>query len=93
MARHVPWSTIGLMASMPLVMAHALEQPRPEAPREPTVFGAGVLSVGEVYRGCFAADGNTFYFFRKLGEPERYRIFVSPSDVSQGGSEGASGDP
>ncbi len=45
---------------------------------QPEVFGAGVLSVGEVYRGCFAADGRKFYFFKKV-KPERedYRIFVS----------------
>ena len=38
----------------------------------PEVFGAGVLSAGEVYRGCFAADGRTFLFFKKVGEGEEY---------------------
>lgn len=45
---------------------------------QPTLFGAGVLSVGEVYRGCFAQDGRTFYFFKKVTPGrEDYRIFVS----------------
>lgn len=45
---------------------------------EPEIFGAGVLSKGEVYRGCFAPDGRTFYFFKKVTPgQEDYRIFVS----------------
>lgn len=44
------------------------------------VFGAGVLSVGEVYRGCFSADGRTLFFFKKVGEGEQYRIFESHQD-------------
>ena len=45
---------------------------------QPAVFGAGVLSVGEVYRGCFAPDGRAFYFFKKVTPGrEDYRIFVS----------------
>lgn len=45
---------------------------------EPEVFGAGVLSKGEVYRGCFTPDGRSFYFFKKVtGGQEDYRIFVS----------------
>lgn len=44
----------------------------------PKVFGPGVLSVGEVYRGCFAPDGRSFYFFKKVVQgQEEYRIFVS----------------
>lgn len=46
--------------------------------RVPEVFGPGVLSVGEVYRGSFAPDGRTFYFFKKVTKgKEDYRIFVS----------------
>lgn len=47
-------------------------------PKQPEVFGPGVLSTGEIYRGSFAPDGRDFYFFRKVtaGE-EDYRIFVS----------------
>lgn len=42
------------------------------------LFGAGVLSVGEVYRGSFTPDGRTLYFFKKVTpEREDYRIFVS----------------
>lgn len=45
---------------------------------QPQVFGGGVLSVGEVYRGCFAPDGRTFYFFKKVTpNQEDYRIFLS----------------
>jgi len=45
---------------------------------EPEVFGAGVLSAGEVYRGCFTPDGRAFYFFKKVTRgQEDYRIFVS----------------
>lgn len=46
-------------------------------PRGPVVFGPGVLSSSEVFRGTFAADGNTFYFFKKTGSGEDYRIFSS----------------
>lgn len=42
------------------------------------LFGAGVLSVGEVYRGSFTPDGRAFYYFKKVTpEREDYRIFVS----------------
>jgi L-ascorbate metabolism protein UlaG (beta-lactamase superfamily) len=40
-------------------------------------FGAGVLDGGEIFRGSFAPDGRSFYFFRKVGAGEEYRIFVS----------------
>jgi hypothetical protein len=46
-------------------------------PQGPVVFGPGVLSSGEVFRGSFAADGNTFYFFKKTGSGEDYRIYLS----------------
>lgn len=41
------------------------------------VFGPGVLSAGEVYRGSFSPDGRTFYFFKKVGTGEDYRILSS----------------
>src|SRR5262245_33172936 len=41
------------------------------------IFGPGVLSVGEVYRGSFTPGGHDFYFFKKTGKGEDYRIFVS----------------
>lgn len=44
---------------------------------EPEVFAPGVISSGEVYRGSFSADGKSFYFFKRVGEGEDYRIFVS----------------
>ena len=40
------------------------------------VFGPGVLSSGEVFRGTFAPDGRTFYFFKRTGEGETYRIWL-----------------
>lgn len=44
----------------------------------PEVFGADVLSGGEVFRGSFAQDGRTFYFFKKITSAEEdYRIFSS----------------
>lgn len=45
---------------------------------QPEVFGLGVLSEGEVYRGSFAPDGRTFYYFKKVTpSQEDYRIFVA----------------
>lgn len=44
----------------------------------PQRFGGNVLSNGEVFRGSFSPDGNSFYFFRKvIPNQEEYRIFVS----------------
>jgi hypothetical protein len=60
----------------------------------PVLFGDGVLSDGEIYRGSFAPDGDTFYFFKAVGGPESYRIYASrrsrgrwstPERVSLGG--------
>ena len=49
-----------------------------EKPVEPEVFSPGVISAGEVYRGCFTSDGREFYFFKKVtANQEDYRIFVS----------------
>ncbi len=45
---------------------------------QPEVFGPGILSTGEVYRGSFAPNGRTFYFFKKVTpDREEYRIFRS----------------
>lgn len=45
---------------------------------QPEIFGPGVLSTGEVYRGSFAPDGRTFYFFKKVTpNQEDFRIFVA----------------
>lgn len=41
------------------------------------VFEPGGLSAGEVYRGAFSPNGGTFYFFKKTGPGENYRIFSS----------------
>jgi L-ascorbate metabolism protein UlaG (beta-lactamase superfamily) len=41
------------------------------------MFGPGVLSSGEIFRGSFAPDGDTFYFFKKVGSGEDYRIYSS----------------
>jgi hypothetical protein len=70
------WFPVVLLATLSLWREHPV-QPVPGGPVAPEVFGAGVLSAGQVYRGCFSADGHTFYFFRKVGEPEQYRIFES----------------
>lgn len=45
---------------------------------EPEPFGDGVFTGGEIFRGSFAPDGRTFYFFKKVvpGQ-EEYRIFAS----------------
>src|SRR3954462_15151169 len=62
----------------------------------PVVFGPGVLSAGEVYRGSFAPDGKEFYFFRKIGPGEVYHIlratyatgsWSEPQRVILGGAE------
>ena len=58
------------------------------------VFGPGVLSVGEVFRGTFTPDAETFFFFKRTGAGETYRIYSShrtptgwttPSVVDLGG--------
>jgi L-ascorbate metabolism protein UlaG (beta-lactamase superfamily) len=56
-----------------LVPALAGQSPSPG----PEVFGPAVLSSGEVYRGAFTPDDRTFFFFRKTGSGESYRIFSS----------------
>jgi hypothetical protein len=53
---------------------------------EPRVFGTGVLSVGQVYGGCFSGDGEHFYFFRKVSDGEQYRIQVSTRTSSGWGA-------
>lgn len=64
------------------------------APASVEIFGPGVLSTGEVFRGTFTPDGRTFYFFKKIGSGENYRIYSSnrtatgwaiPSIVDLGG--------
>ena len=54
--------------------------PRPAAdlaPAESEVVAPGIVSGGSVYRGSFAPDERTLYFFRKVGPSngEDYRIF------------------
>jgi hypothetical protein len=61
-------------------LPQAMSQSRPGgAPTpEPEIVAPGVLSSGEVYRGAFAPDGQTLYFFRKVvPNAEEYRIFSS----------------
>ena len=41
------------------------------------LFGPGVLSTGQVFRGSFTPDASTFYFFKKTGSGEHYRIYAS----------------
>lgn len=76
-------------------VASAGTEANSSAAEQPEIFGPGVLSVGEVFRGSFAPDVRTFYFFKKVAQsPERYRIFESrivdgqwtePSVVDLGG--------
>jgi hypothetical protein len=69
----IVWAVPVLLCTVSL-----LAQQRDASAVSPQIFGAGVLSVGEIYRGCFAADGRTFYFFKKVTPGrEDYRIFVS----------------
>jgi hypothetical protein len=49
------------------------QEPRPRV----EVFEPRVLSAGEIFRGTFTPDGATFYFFKKTGSGEDYRIFAS----------------
>lgn len=41
------------------------------------VFAPGVVSDSNVWKGSFDPDGRTFYYFRKVGRGEDYRIFVT----------------
>lgn len=73
--------------SHPVIRASTLwwQDPAPKGQRRwmdsqitSEVFGPGVLSSGEIYRGCFSPDGRSFYFFKKVTPgQEDYRIFVS----------------
>jgi hypothetical protein len=66
--------SIRLVALTLLALCPLGSQPRPSTAE---VFGAGVLSVGEVFRGSFTPDGHVFYFFKKIGTGEDYRIYSS----------------
>ena len=58
--------------------SRALNGSVPQTPCERVAqFGGSVFS-GEVFRGTFTPDGNTFYFFKKIKSgTEDYRIFSS----------------
>jgi hypothetical protein len=74
---------MAMLAPLLCFIALSLSTPsQPVTATGPPVFGPGVLSVGEVYRGTFGADGDAFYFFRKTGTGEAYRIFVSTRTAS-----------
>ncbi len=77
LAFFLPASTpFGQPTSVPLLPAEAKAQASDTA--QPAVVGPGVLSEGEVYRGCFTPEGRSFYFFKKITRgQEDYRIFVS----------------
>jgi len=47
------------------------------APGGPEPFAPSVSSGRRVYRGSFAPDGRTFYFFEQVGSGESYRIVVA----------------
>lgn len=54
-----------------------LMAPVQSAPSRVEVFEPENLSAGEVFRGTFTSDGSTFYFFKKVGGGENYRIHSS----------------
>ena len=48
-----------------------------DCPKRPSIFEEENFN-GEVYRGSFSPDGNSFYFFKKVSKrKEDYRIFIS----------------
>ena len=59
------------------MIGHVLWQSPPKG--HAAMFAPATVSVGNVYRGTFDADGRTFYYFKKTGAPssEDYRIFRS----------------
>lgn len=63
-------------AAAPLARSRAQT---PSLAGQVAVFAPGVVSVqgGNVYRGAFDPTGRAFYFFRKMGAGEEYRIFVT----------------
>lgn len=69
MISHVLWQSPPRPAPSP-------DPARGSAPEE---FAAGTISDGNVYRGAFAPDGRTLYFFKKVGggRAEDYRIYAS----------------
>jgi len=67
---------VALFAAFPLGYA-AAGAGASSSNRGPEPVGPGTLAAGEVYRGSFGPDGNTLYFFKKVGEDESYRIFSS----------------
>jgi L-ascorbate metabolism protein UlaG (beta-lactamase superfamily) len=71
---------VRLPSAIPLLLAIASVpalEPRETSASGPQAFVPDVLSEGEVYRGAFTSDGQMFYFFKKTGAAEDYRIFVS----------------
>jgi hypothetical protein len=72
------WFLLGLPQLVPANDRPIISQsPTSTKHDQPEVFAPGVISSGEVYRGSFSADGKSFYFFKRVGEGEDYRIFMS----------------
>jgi hypothetical protein len=59
------------------VAPHRSAQGGAAGPARPQIFAPDVLSTGNVYRGSFAADGNTFFYFKSTGGEHGYRIYVA----------------
>ena len=60
--------TAGLALAPPPAAGHAAE-PLVE------VFAPASGPAGTLFQGSFSPDGEEFYFFRKIGEPEDYRLY------------------
>lgn len=69
---------VALAALAPLSTRETVAQSAPNAtPAAPELVAPGVISGSSVYVGQFTPDGDTLYFFRKVGAGEDYRIFRS----------------
>lgn len=61
-----------------IAIAMLLQASGPGTADTARVFAAGVVSVGNVFRGSFSPDGRTFFFFKKTTPgTEDYRIYSS----------------
>ncbi|GAB4519327.1 MAG: hypothetical protein Tsb0010_03630 [Parvularculaceae bacterium] len=72
-------SVVYAVVGSTFLLGESFGQPETPAPR-PEVFAPGVVSGEEwtLYKGAFAPDAMSFYFFRQVsGEGEDYRIYAT----------------